>query len=171
MIFVALVRGINLGARNRLAMADLRRVVEEAGGVEVRTHLQSGNAVFRSSAGGAKLEHALAKGLHALGLDVAVIVRSARQMVQIKTGNPFPAASSHVTFLAAKPAAARIRSFEAGDYGPDDLRVTSGAVYLHCPKGYGRSKLSNAFIERQLGVAATTRNWRTVAALADLAAS
>ena len=62
-----------------------------------------------------------------------------------------------------------MRALETQDFEPDKLRVAGDDVYLHCPNGYGRSKLRNAFIEKQLGVPATTRNWRTVTKLAELA--
>jgi uncharacterized protein (DUF1697 family) len=176
-VYVALVRGINLGARNRLAMADLRRVVEDAGGTEVQTYLQSGNAVFRSSAGRSKLASSLARGLRSLGLDVRVLVRTPKELAKLVDGNPFARPDRdpltlHATFLAETPERVRVRQLTAaaGGVAPDELRVVGSAVYLHCPNGYGRSKLSNAFIEKQLAVAATTRNWRTVTALADLAA-
>ncbi len=176
MVYVALVRGVNLGARNRLAMADLRRVVEDVGGRDVQTYVQSGNAVFRSSAGRAKLERELASGLGGLGLECPVIVRTARQLGALAAGNPFARPrrdplTLHVTFLAAKPARERMRRLAAGDFAPDELHVAGTDVYLHCPNGYGRSTLSNAFLERQLGVPATTRNWRTVTALAELSES
>jgi uncharacterized protein (DUF1697 family) len=74
-----------------------------------------------------------------------------------------------VTFLAEKPAAGRVRDLDPERSPPDEFRVAGREVYLRCPNGYGRSKLTNAFFEKQLGVAATTRNWRTVTKLAELA--
>ena len=76
----------------------------------------------------------------------------------------------HVTLLAAKPAAKRVAELRAESFDPDVLELVRGDVCLSCPGGYGQTKLSNAFLERRLGVPATTRNWRTVTALADLTA-
>lgn len=174
--YVALLRGINLGARNKVAMADLRELVAELGGKDVATYVQSGNVVFKSPARGpAALSRALEERIDAeLGLRVTVLVRTPAQLAKLVAGNPFATdrrdpITLHVTFLAETPKRAQVRELAARDFAPDELRVSGQAVYLHCPNGYGRSKLSNAYFEKQLGVAATTRNWKTVTKLAELA--
>jgi uncharacterized protein (DUF1697 family) len=167
---VALLRGINLGARNRVAMKDLRTLVEELGGENVRTYLQSGNVVFE---GRALSEDALAKAIReSLGVDVTVLVRTKAELDKLVRGNPFAKADPatlHVTFLDAAPAKDRARKLGEREFEPDEFQVAGREVYLRCPNGYGRSKLSNAFLEKQLDVRATTRNWKTVTALAELA--
>jgi len=174
--YAALLRGINLGARNRVAMADLCRIMEELGAEDVSTYVQSGNVVLRSRLTPDRLASAVEKGIReALGLDVPVLVRSGRQLRVLVKGNPFAGPkvdvkTLHVTFLAAKPAAKRLSELRAESFDPDALELVRGDVCLSCPGGYGRTKLSNAFLERRLGVPATTRNWRTVTALADLTA-
>jgi uncharacterized protein (DUF1697 family) len=171
--YAALLRGVNLG-RNRISMADLRALVEALGAGDVRTYVQSGNVVFSSGLSPAQLEQRLAESLRqSVGLDVAVLVRTAGELAELVAGNPFlasgaDAATLHVTFLAAEPAADLVRGLHERSFGAEELRVVGRAVYLRCPKGYGRTKLSNAFLERQLAVPATTRNWRTVEALAEL---
>jgi len=175
--YAALLRGINLGARNRVAMADLRALVEELGGEDVVTYVQSGNVVFRHAGAAARLERELAQAIQrALELDIAVIVRSSRQLTAIVDGNPFLAAGAdlahlHLTLLGSSPDSAGVRRAIAASGTPDELSVKGKEIYLHLPAGYGRSKLSNAFFEKQLGVRATTRNWRTVTAVAELAAA
>lgn len=167
---VALLRGINLGARNRVAMKDLRALVEELGGKDVRTYLQSGNVVFGGRALTAK---AIEKGLReSLRVDVTVLVRKKAELDELVRGNPFAKADPatlHVTFLASAPDKGRVEKLGERTFEPDAFEVAGREVYLRCPNGYGRSKLSNAFLEKQLGVAATTRNWKTVTALAELA--
>jgi uncharacterized protein (DUF1697 family) len=167
---VALLRGINLGSRNRVAMQDLRALVEELGGEDVRTYLQSGNVVF---GGRALTAEAIAEAIHeSLGVDVHVLVRSGAELGKVVRGNPFPKADPatlHVTFLAEAPDEARVKDLGERTFEPDEFEVAGREVYLRCPNGYGRSKLSNAFLEKQLGVPATTRNWKTVTALAELA--
>ena len=172
--YVALLRGINLGARNKIAMADLRDLVAGIGAEDVTTYVQSGNVVFRStSRSTAKLERAIERRIKAdLGLEVAVLVRTQAQLVALAAGNPFDDPTTvHVTFLAEKPVAARVRKLDPARSPGDEFKVAGREVYLHCPNGYGPSKLSNAYFEKHLGVAATTRNWRTVTKLAELASA
>jgi uncharacterized protein (DUF1697 family) len=174
---VALLRGINLGARKRVAMADLRSIVEELGGREVQTYVQSGNVVFRSPAAASKLEQHLARAIRRrLALEIGVLVRTGAELAEVVARNPFVESSAgpkalHVTFLASVPDANRVRRLVEDDFAPDALDVEGREVYLLCPNGYGRSKLTNAFLERRLGVGATTRNWKTVTTLAELASS
>jgi uncharacterized protein (DUF1697 family) len=171
--YVALLRGINLGARNRVAMKDLRALVEGLGGEDVRTYLQSGNVVFGASDLPADPAKALEASIRkSLGLDVTVLARTKAELDQIVRRNPFDGAdpaSLHVTFLADTPAKSGVTDLGEKTFEPDAFDVAVREVYLHCPDGYGRSKLSNAFFEKRLGVRATTRNWKTVTALAELA--
>ena len=175
MRYVALLRGVNLGARNKVPMPALRAAVEELGFDEVATYVQSGNVVFR---GAAQREPALVRSLErtihrAFGLDVAVLVRTGAQLARVHADNPFlrrDPATLHVTFLADRPSAAARRGLP-DDNGPDRLALRGREVYLWCPKGYGRTKLTNAWIEARLGARATTRNWRTVVTLGELSAA
>jgi uncharacterized protein (DUF1697 family) len=173
--WIALLRGVNLGSHKKISMPELRELFEELGHEDVATYVQSGNVVFRSSA----TREALAKKLQAqihrrFGHDVTVLLRTRSELRATVDRNPFAGRQSdptrlHVSFLATAPKRERAAALEEQRFEPDEFRVRRDAVYLHTPKGYGRSKLSNAFFEKQLGVAATTRNWRTVTALAELA--
>jgi uncharacterized protein (DUF1697 family) len=171
--YVALLRGINLGARNKVAMADLRALLAELGAADVATYLQSGNAVFKSAGRRGELAAAVEQGLRRdLGVDVKVLLRTRKELESVVGANPFArrdAKALHVTFLDGKPEATKVKRLDARRSEPDEFRVVGREVYLHCPNGYGRSKLSNAYFEKELGVAATTRNWKTVTALAELA--
>jgi uncharacterized protein (DUF1697 family) len=155
-------------------MAELRRLVEEVGCTDVRTYVQSGNVVVRTSLSAAALRESVRKSIRAeLGHDLDVVVRTAAQLRKVAERNPFDTRDPSkllVAFLAARPPAARVRDLLARDFGPDEARVAGAEVYGHYPGGYGRTKLSNAAIERILGVPATTRNWRTVTALLELTA-
>jgi uncharacterized protein (DUF1697 family) len=171
--YAALLRGVNVG-KNKLAMADFRSVLTDLGAQDVQTYLQSGNAVFgHSTAKPAELAQAIEKGLAELGVSSRVLLRTGRQLAAVLAKNPFLTRESdpvklHVTFLAEPPAADRVPKLQvpAGETATFHLARTE--VYLHCPDGYGRTKLTNSFIESRLGTAATTRNWRTVTALAEL---
>jgi uncharacterized protein (DUF1697 family) len=167
--YAALLRAVNLGARNRVAMADLRALIEGLGAKDVRTYVQSGNAVFRHASGAAKLEVDLERAIEReLGLKITVVVRSAAQLAKVVQASPFEPAGLYLSFLASAPKRAAVRELVEADHGPDRIAVKGKEVYLHLPGGYGRSRLNNAFLERKLGVRATLRNWRTVTALAEL---
>jgi uncharacterized protein (DUF1697 family) len=176
--YVALLRGINVSGHNKVSMADLRALFLNLGGEDVTTYVQSGNVVFKSTArSSAELTGAIEKRIRRdLDLNVTVLLRAAAQLAEIAAGNPFVKSGGeprrlHVTFLADAPDRARFRELEAKHFGPDEFRVAGPEIYLHCPNGYGRTKLNNTFFERQLAVAATTRNWTTVTKLAGLAAT
>ena len=177
--YVALLRGINLGARNKMSMADLRALFVALGHKEVATHLQSGNVIFKSPGGGkpAELIRAIEKRIKAdLALDVTVLLRSKAQLAKVRSSNPFATRSKdptklHVTCLAVTPERSRVRDLDPEAGGADEFRVVGKEIFLHYPNGYGRSNLSNAYFEKRLGVTATTRNWRTVTKLAELVSS
>jgi uncharacterized protein (DUF1697 family) len=173
--YAAFLRAINLGSRNKLAMPRLREIVEALPATDVTTHVQSGNVVFRSSLrSAAKVEAALEKALQQeAGLDVRVMVRTPAQLKRLLDSCPFADRCDdptrlHVTFLEEKPHKARVEAIDPAGFLPDEFAVEGQDVFLFCPDGYGRSKLSNAYFEKKLGVAGTTRNWRTVTTLAEL---
>jgi uncharacterized protein (DUF1697 family) len=174
--YVSLLRGINVSGR-QIAMADLRALYEALGHEAITTYVQSGNVVSTSrvrspAAVGRAAEQAIR---HKLGLDVAVVVRTVPELTAVVAGNPFvgtPAdpATLHVTFLAEAVPRAKVDRIDGARFLPDEFAMTGRReVYVHCPNGYGRTKINNTFFEKQLGVAATTRNWKTVRTLLDLA--
>lgn len=171
--WVALLRAVNLGARNKVPMAELRRVLEEQGCESVRTYIQSGNAVFASALGRDALARQLEQGIEdAFGVATPVMLRSPREIARVVGAHPFGPGTSRtqVAFLARKPGPAKARGLEALDIEPDRVEVVGSDVYLHLPNGVGGARLSGAHLQRALGVPATVRNWRTVARLAEMAA-
>ncbi len=167
--WVALLRAVNVGGRNKVSMAELRRVFEDAGCDSVRTYIQSGNVVFEHEAPDrAVLEEAVAD---AFGVQSAIVLRSARQMRRLAGAHPFGADTSKsvVAFLAEKPKRTDLRALSELDVAPDRFEVVGPDVVMHYPNGYGGARLSAAVLEKRLGVAATARNWRTVTRLAELA--
>jgi uncharacterized protein (DUF1697 family) len=173
---VAMLRGVNVGAHNRIKMPALVDVFTGLGHTGVVTYIQSGNVVFKSRA---KSSAALARAIRErierdLGCDVAVLLRTRDELASVVKDNPFLRAKAdpgrlHVTFLAVVPDAELIRTVEEFDAGPDEARVVGRDVYLHCPNGYGNTKLNPALIERRLRAVSTTRNWNTVTKLLELA--
>ena len=167
--YAALLRGVNVGG-NALRMPDLSRIVEALGGRDVQTYLQSGNVVYTGAKG---IADRLEAALHdELGVRAPVLTRSGKQLADVVAGKPFTAAGKavSVTFLGGKPSAGALSAIDPTAYGADSFVVSGAEIYLHTPGGYGRSKLTNAFWERKLALTATTRNWNTVVALADLTA-
>jgi uncharacterized protein (DUF1697 family) len=166
--WVALLRAVNLGKRNKVPMAELRRVLEDAGCDSVRTYIQSGNVVFgHDSPDAAVLEAAIEK---AFGVRTTVVLRSARQIRRLAASHPFgkDTSRSFVAFLADKPKRSALRALAELDVAPDRFEPVGPDLVLHYPTGYQGARLTAAVLEKRLGVAATARNWRTVARLAEL---
>ena len=173
--YVALLRGINVGGHAKLSMSDLRTIFDGLGYSDVRTYIQSGNVVFRTPEKPASMAATIeARLVEVLGLAVPVVIRTGTQLASALARNPLADGTRdtgrlHVTFLATAPAAAaRTGALDADAHLPDEFRVMGREVYVHCPNGYGRTKLTNAYFERALGVAATTRTVKTVAELARM---
>ncbi len=174
--YVALMRGINLGSRKKIKMSDLKALFEALGHSDVTTYVQSGNVVFSSppktaSALPPPIEERIAADL---GHDVAVLIRTPRELAAVVEANPFlpqggETSALYVTFLVDRPDASRLRKIDPPKSGSDQFRAIGREIHLHCPGGYGRTKLNNAFWEKKLGLAATTRNWKTVTKLLELA--
>jgi len=175
---VALLRGVNIGAKKRIAMADLRTLVGDLGYGNARTLVNSGNVVFDMEDESpnldvaARIENAL-KDHH--GLKVPVIVRTGEEMREIVARNPFPEVAAtpkllHVFFLGAEPEAARVEALQEVERGDDDFRVIGPELYLSVPNGLSGGTFSLLNLDRMLGVLTTSRNWNTVTKLADMAA-
>jgi uncharacterized protein (DUF1697 family) len=174
---IVFLRGLNVGRSRRIGMDAVRAALEEAGFREVRTYLQSGNAVALPPPG--PDHHALAASIETrltrvVGSDVGVLVLTPVELAACIAANPFPDAASeprtlHAFFLNDRPSEDAVRRL--ADLARDGERVAvSGRVlYLHAPAGIGRSRLAGN-VERSLGVAATARNWRTVTTVLALAA-
>ncbi len=175
--YVALLRGINLGAKRRVAMADLRALVEGLGYDDVRTHLQSGNAVFRTSTrSGAAVETAVERAIAAhLGMEVAVVVRTAAQLAAVVAADPFGAVATDpkrylVTFLRSPPSAQWLADNDPDTVAPDQFVVDKTQIYLWLPNSVHTSKLARSLTDAKIGGVATSRNWDVVHALATMSA-
>lgn len=167
---VALLRGINVGGRTMVAMADLRAVAATLGFHDTRTLRQSGNLVFRSSArAGAELERLLEDALAArFGRAIEAVVRSAEEWAAAITANPFAEAATrdpaHLVLFALKDApgaAAAAAALAEKVTGPEQVKLRGREVYIVYPEGIGRSKLTNTVIESALRTRGTGRNWNT----------
>lgn len=177
---ISLLRGINVSGQKKIQMSALKALYEELEFKEVITYIQSGNVVFRIGKNAsrqnlaAKIEEKINRKY---GFFVPVIIRTPVEMKRILTINPFlgkkgiDTAKLYVTFLLTSPKRADQKNIEKLDYSPDKYIILDKEVYLYCPHGYGKSKISNNFFENKLKMKATTRNWKTVKALVDLASN
>ena len=176
--YISLLRGINVSGQKSIKMADLKKLYESLGFNDVVSYLQSGNVVFSApKTATAKLETKIQEAIQKkYGFDVAMFVLEPATMHRIRQTNPYLKKKGidltrlYVTFLAELssklPAAANLTPPVGST---DEFKVGPQEIYLHCPGGYGKSKLSNNFFEAKLKVQATTRNWNTVCALDDMA--
>ncbi|MBZ6282451.1 DUF1697 domain-containing protein [Streptomyces olivaceus] len=175
--YAALLRGINVGGARKLPMAGLRALLEELGHGGVRTHLQSGQAVFASEHGdeeslAAELARAIEKRF---GFPVDVLVRDHAYLRAVAEACPFPAADLepkqlHVTYFSAPVDEERFAPVDRSAFRPEEFRLGDRALYLYAPDGLGRSRLAEALARPRVnkGLTATTRNWNTVTRLVEL---
>ena len=171
--WVALLRGINVGGRNVVPMAELRVLVERNGGGSVGSYIQSGNVLFTHeetdrAALARRLEDAVAA---AFGVTSPVVLRTSAELARIAGSHPFGTDTdrTHVAFLDRAPD--EPGALESVEAAPDLFELDGTEVYLRYPNGVHGSRLTGALLERRLGVRATIRNWRTVTRLAELADS
>jgi uncharacterized protein (DUF1697 family) len=178
-VHIALLRAVNVGGRS-VAMADLRAMLTDLRCANPRTLLQSGNAVFAMNAktSASALEKKLeAEAERRFAFAVAFMLRTAAEWDEIIARNPFPDAAKNdparlvLMALKSAPDAGAVTALRDGYEGPETIHVAGRDAYLIYPEGQGNSKLTNALIERKLGVAGTARNWNTVLKLAALASA
>jgi uncharacterized protein (DUF1697 family) len=168
--YVALLRGVNVGGKNTVPMAELRALFDSLGHTEVSTFIQSGNVVFTSRVPvePESLEKSIAKHF---GIKPAVVLRTASELEKVVKANPFAGVDPsklHVGFMTQKPAAAAVKALDAVRYAPEEFVIRGREVYLHLPSGMGRAKLPG-YLDRQLKLPTTVRNWNTVTELLGLA--
>ena len=173
--FVALLRAVNVGGNNKIAMPVLREMFEASGYTNVTTFIQSGNVVFDGAGtkGAALVRDIETSITRTFGLRIDVVVRSARELADAIKANPFAdrvhdPATLHIAFLNDAPDRARLETLDRARFEPDEFAIGRREVYLHCPNGVGRSKLPTALASKL--APATMRNWNTVTKLAELAA-
>jgi uncharacterized protein (DUF1697 family) len=172
---VALLRGINVGGKNQLPMKDLTAMFTKGGCSDVSTYIQSGNVVFRADADLATriaplIQQQIAKRF---GLQVPVVLRTRDELAVIARSNPWltPDADLErlmVMFLANRPSSQSIATLDPGRSPPDEFLVRGQEIYLRCPNGFARTRLTNGYFDSKLATISTGRNWRTVLKLLEL---
>lgn len=178
--YISILRGINVSGQKKIKMADLTSLYQSLGLSDVISYIHSGNLIFNSQVDNkaelkANIEQAISQQY---GFDVPVVIHRQSEFSQVLKQLPFQdivleqdGAKVLVTLLSEKPSDTNINELLKHVIPPERLVVSGQTVYLHCPNGYGRSKLSNVFIEKKLKLIATTRNLKTVSKLVDLSSS
>ena len=175
--YISLLRGINVSGKNMIKMDALRNMYESIGLLNSQTYIQSGNIVFKcKSTKKELLEQKISDAIKTyFGFDVPVIVKDIKDFEKIIAENPFlngrneDISKLHVTFLSGNPDAAKVDLISQGSYDQDEYVFKGNIVYLFCPGGYGKTKLSNNFFESKLKIKASTRNWKTTLELLAIA--
>lgn len=175
--YISILRGINVSGQKKILMADLKALYEKIGFNNVQTYIQSGNVVFDYTgdksilAIAEMIEHSIDKKYN---FQVPVLVKQADDLISTIKNNPFTEEVAvdpsrvAVTFLENQPTAENLKKLEGVEYPPDRFIIDGENIYIHCPKSYGNSKLSNNFFEKKLKVRATTRNWKTINKLVEM---
>lgn len=171
----ALLRGINVGGKNKVSMAALAEVFTGAGCADVQTYIQSGNVVFVAAPGSAKrIASLLSQRIRErFGFEAPVVIRTAQELRRVAANNPFlrsevDTSSLHVAFLANAPDARRIAGLDPNRSSGDAFQVVGRHVYLRLPNGVARTKLTNSYFDAALATVSTIRNWRTVLKLVEM---
>lgn len=176
--YIALLRGINVSGYKTVLMDDLKALFDKMDFEDVKTYIQSGNIVFKTGENATEAELAQRIQQSVIGrynFFVPVFIRSHAGMQKILANNPFLKEKDinpdwlHVTFLSDNPRQSDREAISKYDFSPDRFFLVRSEAYLYCPQGYGNTKISNLFFENRLKVNATTRNWKTVIKLVDLA--
>jgi uncharacterized protein (DUF1697 family) len=170
---VALLRGINVGGKNSLPMKVLAAMFVKSGCEDVSTYIQSGNVIFRAeSALAEKLPGVIGAAIKKrFGFEPPMVLRSRDELRKVADGNPFlefEAETMHVAFLADLPAKEDAKSLEPKP--PDEFALIGREIYLRCPSGFGKTKLTNVYFDARLKTVSTVRNWKTVLKLLELTA-
>lgn len=175
--YIALLRGINVSGQKKIKMVDLKAHLSELNFKNITTYIQSGNIIFQflktETAVLEKLIHEKIKEKY--GFDVPVMVKQPSDFKKVLDNNPFlkdeqnDISKMHLTFLGALPADSQIEHLKTYEY-PAEFYVLEGLdIYFYAPNGYGRAKMTNNFFEKKLKVPATTRNWKSINKIYELA--
>lgn len=174
--FIALLRGVNVGGHNKIPMAELRSLCADLGWRDVQSYIQSGNLIFRADQAPTHLEVELEQAIERhLGLSIPVIVRAAADWSAYMASNPYPEESArepNLVMLAlskTSPAQDAAQKLQERAANGERIAQMDDALWLYYPEGSWRSRLSPSLLDRAVGSPVTTRNWRTVLKLAELA--
>jgi len=175
--YISMLRGINVSGHKIIKMDALRKMYADLNFKNVKTYIQSGNVIFQDKkTKHEELEKKIAEKISdEFGFEVPVLVKDLDELTTVLKNNPLvnkrneDITKLHVTFLSQEPEQANIDKIKNGQYASDEFILIGKTVYLFCPNGYGKTKLSNTFFENKLKIIATTRNWKTINELFNIA--
>ncbi len=176
-MYVALLRGVNVGGKNVVPMKDLAALFAREGCEKVRTYIQSGNVIFDAEPETLRglPDRISQRILGRFGCKSPVVLRSTAELRDVIYNNPYMAQGTaqeemlHVFFLAYVPTALAVAQLDHQRSPPDTFHVHGKEIYVQLPRGVAYTKLTNAYFDSNLGTVSTCRNWRTVRKLAELA--
>ena len=167
--YIVLLRGINVSGKNKLPMAGLRDLLNKLSFQNVTTYIQSGNIILTSDESKTTICKKIKKGILAeFGYEVPVIVKTVSELKRAIDNYPFSLKNKKIVAFAFLHKKVATSIFEVKNIGDDSYKIDEDIVYLHCPSGFGKTKLTNNTIEIKLNVIATTRNLRTTLKLLEL---
>lgn len=169
-VFIILLRGINVSGKNKIPMADLREMLNELDFQNVQTYIQSGNIILESGLSKDSICDKIKIGIKSkFNYDVPVIARTIPEWKKAIKKYPFPTENEKIVAFSFLDKTAEINEIEFKNIGEDQFKIDGDVIYIYCPNGFGKSKITNNLFERKLKVTATTRNLRTTLKLLDLA--
>jgi len=177
--YIAMLRGINVSGQKKIKMADLKAYMEDLGFNRVETYIQSGNIIFETPLKNViEIELIIQQKIaNEYGFEVPTLVKTLEEMEYAIAHNPYQSHPdkeidrTYVTFLGEYPEASKVESWKnlAAKYMPEEYILDVKNIYFYSPNSYGKAKMNNNFFENKLKVMATTRNWKTVNKLAEMA--
>ena len=172
-MYLALLRGINVGGKAKLPMKELAAIFAAAGATDVRTFIQSGNVIFNAADASVVFASVTLEIARVYGYPGRIVLRSAAELKAAYKANPFhkagaPLETLHVYFLADVPDPAAVKALDPERSPGDRFAVRGREVYLHLPNGMARTKLTNAYFDTGLKTVSTARNWNTITKLVEL---
>lgn len=173
-IYLAFLRGINVGGHNKIPMQDLRQLLEDLSLQDVKTYIQTGNIVFKSTEADrhvleSNIKTAIANQFH---FNIPVLIKTPKEIQTILQLCPFTTAekeNSYFALLFDKATKQQAESLDSYSFPNEKFKLINDCIYLYSSTGYGRAKANNNFFEKKLSIEATTRNYKTLKKLMDLA--
>jgi len=174
--YIALLRGINVGGHKKVPMAELRTLLTKSGLDNVKTYIQTGNIIFQSNyISTQSLEDHIQKSIiDHFGFDVSVLVKTRGQLLTIFENCPFSEekkVNSYFAILSEVPNKDLVKEAYEKTYENEEYVILNNALYFYCANGYGNAKFSLNYFERKLKINATSRNYRTMAKLLEMAST